>query len=391
MALLLLPIIVAPLLSLAYEPAKELFSPTIPHKVLNTFQSLPQPIQYPEYTDTIVGDWLYFPPDTFTSGFFPATAYALNTRSLRCPDGIDWLSIGRASAAALVPLETKNTVGHAVGFLSYPFAEEISVNPENKTAIDVLNAFASDLAARFDPVVGCTRSWDSPDPVFQVIIENMMTMELLFQSAALTGNRTLTEIAMKHADTTMANHIRPDGSTWQLVEYNTFTGAIIGKLAVQGYSSNSTWSRGQAWGLYGFTKMYFHTQEPRYLDTARRLANYFIENIPDDGIIPWDFNAPLIPAPRPADSSAAMVAANGLLMLSRLETKIAASKKWRDAAIKIINPMIALAWRPSWQSLLANGTVNEPGNNSMTGTVYGDYFFIEAGNALLEMGLAACG
>ncbi|KAF8352268.1 hypothetical protein F5887DRAFT_934645, partial [Amanita rubescens] len=135
MALLLLPIIVAPLLSLAYEPAKELFSPTIPHKVLNTFQSLPQPIQYPEYTDTIVGDWLYFPPDTFTSGFFPATAYALNTRSLRCPDGIDWLSIGRASAAALVPLETKNTVGHAVGFLSYPFAEEISVNPENKTAI----------------------------------------------------------------------------------------------------------------------------------------------------------------------------------------------------------------------------------------------------------------
>ncbi|KAF8352269.1 Six-hairpin glycosidase-like protein [Amanita rubescens] len=219
----------------------------------------------------------------------------------------------------------------------------------------------------------------------------MMTMELLFQSAALTGNRTLTEIAMKHADTTMANHIRPDGSTWQLVEYNTFTGAIIGKLAVQGYSSNSTWSRGQAWGLYGFTKMYFHTQEPRYLDTARRLANYFIENIPDDGIIPWDFNAPLIPAPRPADSSAAMVAANGLLMLSRLETKIAASKKWRDAAIKIINPMIALAWRPSWQSLLANGTVNEPGNNSMTGTVYGDYFFIEAGNALLEMGLAACG
>ena len=127
MALLLLPIIVAPLLSLAYEPAKELFSPIIPHKVLNTFQSLPHPIQYPEYTDTTVGDWIYFPPDTFTSGFFPATAYALNTRSRLCPDGIDWLSIGRASSAALVPLEIKNTVGHAVGFLSYPFAEEISV------------------------------------------------------------------------------------------------------------------------------------------------------------------------------------------------------------------------------------------------------------------------
>jgi len=127
------------------------------------------------------------------------------------------------------------------------------------------------------------------------------------------------------------------------------------------------------------------------LDTARRLANYFIDHIPDDGIVPWDFNAPLIPAPRPADSSAAMIAANGLLMLSRSETTIAASKKWSDAAIEIINRMTALAWRPTWQSLLANGTVNKPANNSLTGIIYGDYYFIQAGNALLEMGLAACG
>jgi len=161
-------------------------------------------------------------------------------------------------------------------------------------------------------------------------------------------------------------------------------------MTVQGYANNSTWSRGQAWGIHGFANMYFRTQEPRYLDTARRLANYFIDHIPDDGIVPWDFNAPLVPVPRPADSSAAMIAANGLLILSRLETTAAASKKWRDAAIEIINCMTALAWRPSWQSLLANGTVNKPANNFLTGTIYGDYFFIQAGNVLLEMGLAAC-
>jgi len=103
-----------------------------------------------------------------------------------------------------------------------------------------------------------------------------------------------------------------------------------------------------------------------------------------------DFNAPLAPAPRPADSSAAMIAANGLLMLSRLEMTASASKKWSDAAIEIINRMAALAWRPSWQSLLANGTVNKLANNFLTGIIYGDYYFIEAGNALLEMGLAVC-
>jgi len=127
MSLLLRLVIIAPILSFAYKPAKELFSPIISYKVLNTFQSLPYPTKYPEYTDTIVGDWLYFSPDTWTSGFLPATAYALNARSLLCPDGIDWLSLARASTGALVPLETNNTVGHDVGFLSYPFAEEISV------------------------------------------------------------------------------------------------------------------------------------------------------------------------------------------------------------------------------------------------------------------------
>ncbi len=127
MSLLLFLLTIAPLPSLGHKPAKELFSPIISHKVLNTFQSLPYPTKYPEYTDTIVGDWLDFPPDTFTSGFLPATAYALNARGLLCPDGVDWLSLGRASTGALVPLETKNTVGHGVGFLSYPFAEEISV------------------------------------------------------------------------------------------------------------------------------------------------------------------------------------------------------------------------------------------------------------------------
>ena len=152
--------------------------------------------------------------------------------------------------------------------------------------------------------------------------------------------------------------------------------------------------------------MYRRTGDPSYYDTAVRVANYFLDNIPVDGIVPWyvtfsykwpsfqwvcftrDFNAPLIPAPRPADSSAATIAANGLLLLSQVEPSLSLKQKWSNAAIgvcffllskllpdilpqQLLNNVTQLAWDPSWQSLLSNGTVNEPANNQLTGTAYG--------------------
>lgn len=304
------------------------------------------------------------------------------------------MGYGRQWSTGEIPLEISTGVGHDVGFLSFPFADELVINPTNKTAITAVNAFATALAARFNSVVGCTRSWDTPDPTdFTVIIDNMMNLEVLFVSEGLTGNHTLSDIAIRHANTTMLNHIRADGSSWHVVEYNSTTGIPIKKRTSQGYSDNSTWSRGQAWGIYGFANMYKHTQNPDYLTTSRRMAAYFVNNIPSDGVVPWDFNAPLIPAPRPADSSAATVAANGLLLLSQQETAVnnaTGAKIWSDAAIKILSDITTLAWRPSWQSLLSNGTVNEPANNLLTGIVYGDYYYIKAGNELVTMGLAQC-
>ncbi|KAJ7118790.1 glycoside hydrolase family 88 protein [Mycena epipterygia] len=387
----------APLIATQTVPA-QLFSSLIPQKVLATAKLLPAPIQYPQYTDTSVGDWLDFVPDTWTSGFFPTTLYALNTRKTLCgatpANGLsvaDWLNLGRAASNGLIPLETKNSQGHDVGFLSFPFVEELAINPTNQTALTAVNKFAADLAARFNPVVGCTRSWDTADPTdFTVIIDNMMNLEILWVAYGLTGNETLRHIAVTHADTTMKNHIRADGGTWHVVEYNSTTGVVIRKRTSQGFSDNSTWSRGQSWGIYGFANMYQHTKDPNYLTTARRLANYFLTNLPSDGIVPWDFNAPLIPAPRPADSSAATIAANGLLLLGSLETTPAAGQVWINAAINLLNKITTLAWRPSWQSLLSNGTVNEPANNLLTGIVYGDYYYIRAGTELVKMGLAKC-
>lgn len=123
----------APLIATQTVPA-QLFSGLIPQKVLATAKSLPAPIQYPQYTDTSIGDWLDFVPDTWTSGFFPTTLYALNTRKTLCgatsANGLsaaDWLNLGRSASNGLIPLEIKNSQGHDVGFLSFPFVEELTM------------------------------------------------------------------------------------------------------------------------------------------------------------------------------------------------------------------------------------------------------------------------
>ncbi|KAG5639511.1 hypothetical protein H0H81_000656 [Sphagnurus paluster] len=337
------------LASTAATPPAELFSPLIPQKVLAAFKALPNPIKYPQYTTT-TGTWQFFSPDTWTSGFFPVTGYEVNTRRTLCgatpANGLgsaDWVALARAASNGLISLENGNGQGHDQGFLSFPFVEELLLNPNNATAKTAILAFSKILSGRFNSVVGATRSWDSSDPNnFQVIIDNMMNLELLFHAANLTGDASLIKIATTHADTTIKNHIRDDGNQ-------------------------------------------------NYLVTARRLAKYFLDNIPSDGIVPWDFNAPLTPAPRPADSSAATIAANGLLLLAKYETSSTAAQSYTDSAIdvrpfhqlgqpfhelthplmQLLNKMTGLAWNPSWQSLLSNGTVNKPANNQLTGTVYG--------------------
>ncbi|KAH8832004.1 glucuronyl hydrolase [Flagelloscypha sp. PMI_526] len=383
----------ASFLSAAASVPSELYSPIVPRKLLAAYEKTPNPIQYPHLTTTN-GVWQYISADAWTSGFFPATMYALEERKRMCGasksnglDIADWLSLGRALTSGLSALEVRNNVGHDVGFLSFPFAYELQMNPGNQTAKDGINNFAKLLAARFSPVVGCTRSWDR-SAYFQVIIDNMMNLELLFSSADLTNNQTLRNIAISHADTTRKNHIRANGGTWHVINYNGTTGQVNSKVTHQGYSNDSTWTRGQSWGINGYLDMYDRTMDQTYLDTSLKLANYFLSRMPSDGIVPWDFDAPTTPSPRPADSSAATIASYGFL---RLATAVPAEKdKWQNAALNTLSKIIDLAFNPSWGSVLSNGTANWPAGSMMTGTVYGDYYFVKAGTELIKQGLAHC-
>lgn len=111
------------------RPPPELYSPLISQKILKIAQNEPNPAKYPQYTDRTAGTWQYFSPNTWTSGFFPATLYALNTRAKLCGtnDGDSWAQLGRQWSTAEIPLEANNTVGHDVGFLSMPFMEELDM------------------------------------------------------------------------------------------------------------------------------------------------------------------------------------------------------------------------------------------------------------------------
>ncbi|KAF9029145.1 Six-hairpin glycosidase [Hymenopellis radicata] len=367
--MLFLPLFLSALLGVVQSQSapRELYSSLIFSKSLSTVQSH-STTSYPQLT-TRTGTWQNTAADSWTSGFFPAMMYELNKRKALCPSedasNTNWRALGQAWSTALIPLGTSNSVGHDVGFLSFPFVDELALNSSNQTAIAAINSFATYLANRYKPVV-------------------------LYVSASLTGNDTLRQIAKKHADTTMNNHIRADGSTWHVLIYNGTTGSIISKITNQGYADNSTWSRGQSWGVYGFANMYRLTGDINYLTTSRRLATWFIDHLPADGVVPWDFDAPNIPNPRPADSSAAGIVSNGLLLLAQLETDASLATKWRNAALGILDSITDLAWAPSWQSLLSNATANWPQNSYLTGLVYGDYYYIKAGNELLAMNLTTC-
>ncbi|KAH7344841.1 d-4,5 unsaturated-glucuronyl hydrolase-like protein [Rhizoctonia solani] len=399
--------------SLESIPPSQLISPLIASKLASTAGTLSSngPPTYPQWTYLSGnGTWEYFPAAKWTSGFLPASFYLMNTRkTVLCKNdnetgSTDWLETAQNWMQGLDPIANPNAglfdgVRHDVGFLSFGWIEALALNANDEKAKSAINAYATYLASRFNPNVGCTMSWDplSSDPTqFRVIIDNMMNLELLIVSSKLTGNSTLYNMATSHANKTMVNHLRPDASTYHVVNYNRTTGAVVWQRTAQGYADNSTWTRGQAWGIHGFATMYNYTGDINYWVTSRRLAEYYLSRLPESGVPPWDFDAPAVPG-RPSDTSSATIAASGMLMLSRFEqssSNATGANYWANAAIRLLSSTTSLAWREeaNWQSLLSNGTVNNPANppNNNTGIIYGDYYYIKAGNELLGQGLMNC-
>ena len=314
----------------------------------------------------------------WTSGFYPGTNWFLYEYTKDPAFKAEALK-----RMALVQKEQFNTHTHDLGFMMYcPFgnAWRITHDPAYKA---VLLTSAKSLSTRFNPTVGCIKSWDHGTWKFPVIIDNMMNLELLNWATRESGDKKFEEIARTHANTTMKNHFRPDYSSYHVVDYDPATGAVHERKTHQGAADSSAWSRGQAWGLYGYTMMYRDTKDKAYLAEARHIADFILNNphMPADLVPYWDFDAPGIPNAL-RDVSAAAVAASALLELSRY-TKKADGKRYWNAAEKMLNSLCSPAYLAKEGEnndfILMHSVGSLPHKSEVdVPLTYADYYFVEA-------------
>jgi unsaturated chondroitin disaccharide hydrolase len=283
----------------------------------------------------------------------------------------------------LLKPEQYNKTTHDLGFMMYcSFGTANHLHHKSEYDSILINS-ARSLSTRFNPAVGCIKSWDSKPTDFLVIIDNMMNLELLFWATKKTGDSSFYKIAVTHANTTMKNHYRNDYSSWHVLNYDPVTGAIQQKKTAQGAADSSAWARGQAWGLYGFTVMYRETKNKKYLDQAMHIADFLLShpNLPADKIPYWDFNAPDIPNIL-RDASAGAVMASALIELAHYTGKIKGAN-YLNTAATILRSLSSDHYKAAIGTnggfILEHCVGNMPGKTEIdVPLTYADYYFIEA-------------
>nr|WP_294944122.1 glycoside hydrolase family 88 protein [uncultured Mucilaginibacter sp.] len=312
------------------------------------------------------------------SGFYPGTLLELYEQNHDAA-----LKTEANRIMGVLAKEQYNTHTHDLGFMmycSFGTANRLEPKPEYKQVL--LNS-AKSLSTRFNPAVGCIKSWDSKPSDFLVIIDNMMNLELLFWATRETGDSSFYKIAVTHANTTIKNHYRSDYSSYHVINYNALTGAVQEKKTAQGFADQSAWARGQTWGLYGFTVMYRETRDEKYLEQANNIAKFLLNNpnLPADKIPYWDFNAPNIPNAL-RDASAGAIMASALLELCRYSDK-ASGQNYFKTAETIINTLSLPAYRSKPETnggfILQHSVGHFPAGTEIdVPLTYADYYFVEA-------------
>jgi hypothetical protein len=323
------------------------------------------------------GNLKLVPAKDWTSGFFAGELwmlYGVNHQP-------QWKATAEAYTAKLEK-EKFNGGTHDMGFkiyCSYGTGYKLTKDAAYR---DVIIQSAKTLSTRFNPKVGCIRSWDHHKEQwgYPVIIDNMMNLELLFAATRLTGDSSFYKIAVSHANTTMKNHFRPDHSSYHVVDYDTVTGNVVKRNTHQGYADESAWARGQAWALYGYTMCYRETKDVAYLRQAENVAKFILNhpNLPADKIPYWDFNAPGIPN-EPRDASAAAVIASGLFELAKYSQN---KKEYLNVANTILQNLTNNYRSPIGANkgfILLHSTGSKPQNSEVDVPInYGDYYYLEA-------------
>ena len=315
----------------------------------------------------------------WTAGFFPGVLWQLYDDS-----GEErFLEYARRFTERARPVADM-TDTHDLGFMLHCSFGKGYVLTGNEDYLDVLKRGSVNLAGRWNPSLGVIKSWESsPRWKYPVIIDNMMNLEMLCFVSRETGDRGFYDMAVRHADVTLENHFREDGSTWHVVSYDPETLGVQCKNTAQGYSDDSAWARGQSWGLYGYTMMYRETGDEKYLAQARKIARFLIghPHMPEDLVPYWDYDAPEIPdAVR--DASSAAIMASALIELAQLDPSEDA-KLWLETAEKQIRSLTSDQYLAREGTnggfILLHSTGNLPGRSEIdVPLTYADYYYLEA-------------
>lgn len=338
-------------------------------------------VRIPKTIDKL-GRMVYIPIDDWCSGFFPGSLCYL----YQLTNDKSWLLQSRRFTEALDSIQYL-TWHHDVGFMigsSYLNIYRLSPNKAYKKAIIQT---AKSLCTRFRKKAGVIQSWNV-DRGWQskrgwtcpVIIDNMMNLELLFEATRLSGDSTYWKVAVSHANKTLENQFRKDGSCYHVVDYDPNNGAVLHRQTAQGYADNSAWARGQAWAVYGYTVCYRYTHDRKYLDQAVKTLNFVMQNpnLPYDLIPYWDFDAPNIPN-EPRDASSAACIASALYEMNNYLP----DNGYTSLADRIIRSLSSPEYRaPLGKNgcfLLMHSVGSIPHNNEIDVPLnYADYYFLEA-------------
>lgn len=328
------------------------------------------------------GSIWYVPVDDWCSGFFPGSLWYLGELT----GNQDW---SRRAADYTETLDSAQylTWHHDVGFIiGSSYLNGYRLGGKEQYAPVVVNA-AKSLATRFRPGAGVIQSWNV-DKGWQsergwacpVIIDNMMNLEIMFEATRLTGDSTFYYIAVSHANTTMAHHFRPDFSCYHVVDYDPATGDVRHRQTAQGYADESSWARGQAWALYGYTMCYRYTGDPNYIYQAIKVCDMIFNtpSMPDDLVPYWDYNAPNIPS-EPRDASAAACTASALYELSTYLP----GRGYKELADKVVASLSSPAYRAATGEnnhfLLMHSVGSIPHGHEIDVPInYADYYYLEA-------------
>lgn len=323
----------------------------------------------------------YISPEDWTSGFYPGTMWYM----YELTGDSTWRTYARKYTQAIDSVKYL-TWHHDVGFMiQCSFGNGYRLG--EKAYRDVIIQAAQSLSTRFRPVAGIIQSWNV-DKGWQsqrgwecpVIIDNMMNLELLFNATKLSGDSSFYKIAVSHADQTIKNHYRPNYSCYHVVDYSLKDGSVRNRHTAQGYTHESSWARGQAWGIYGFTVCYRETHNPKYLEQAQKAFEFVVhnKNFPADFVPYWDFDAPKIPN-EPRDASAAAIMASALYELSTFGN----GEYYKGWADKIMASLASPEYRAkvgvNGNFLLMHSVGSIPHNQEIDVPLnYADYYFVEA-------------